>query len=343
MTEPEILKAKPAPPEFDPAAYEKYKIDTAAELMDNPVLLSIGDIVVATLGNFSLWVGKAKSRKTFLVTALASAAACGKCSIDAIKGIYRADADKVLYFDTEQSQFHAQRTIKRICKQIGILQPDNLTAYGLRPLSPHEQLQFIEYKTNNTTGLALVVIDGIADLLTNGINDEPEAIRLKAQLLKWTEERNIHIITVLHMNKADSNPRGVIGSYLMQKAEAIVTINKNPKDSSISIVHAEHCRDKDFEEFAFTINDEGLPVLTDRPQPEKPGLLQQKGTFEAILPSSRSMTRGMLVAEYMDRTGKSKRTADTHINAGIENQILAYDETTKGYKLFQLQVEEDPF
>lgn len=328
---------------FDPSAYEKYKIDTMAEIMENPVLITIDGVIIATLMNFSLWIGKAKSRKTFFLTSLTAAAACGHCSIENVMGVLRPGTDKILYFDTEQSQFHAQRTIKRICKQVGVDQPSNLMAYGLRPLSPKERLQFIEYKTNNTPGLALVVIDGIADLLSGGINDEIEAIDILTKLMKWTEEINIHVLTVLHMNKGDFNARGVIGSYLMQKAESTISINKNPKDRNISIVHADYCRDMDFEDFAFTINEDGLPVLADVPQSEKPALLQQKAIFEGILSPPRILTRGMLVAEYMERAGKSKRTADNHINSAIDNKILVYDEVIKGYKLFQLESNEDPF
>lgn len=329
--------------EFDPAPYEKYKIDLLAEILDNPVLITISKVVIATLMNFSLWIGKAKSRKTFFITALTAAAASGWCSIEGIKGIIRA-VNKILYFDTEQSPFHAQRTVKRICKQIGLDQPSNLVAYGLRPLSPKERLQFIEYKINHTPSLALVVIDGIADLLSNGINDEMEAIEILTKLLKWTEELNIHIMVVLHMNKGDFNARGVIGSYLMQKAESTISINKNPKERNISIVHAEYCRDIDFEDFAFTVNDEGLPVLAETPKAEKPALLQQKKTFEDILQTGRILTRGMLVAEYMHRTDLSKRATQTHINAAINNRILKYDEATKGYKLFQLEEDEEtPF
>ena len=329
--------------EYDPAAYEKFKIDPTAEISENPVLIKIAGVVIATLMNFSLWIGKAKSRKTFFITSITAAAACGRCSIEIVEGTFRPEANKVLYFDTEQSPFHAQRTIKRICKQIGVEQPGNLIAYGLRPMAPAERLHFIEHKINNTSGLALVVIDGIADLLSSGINDEIEAIGILTRLMKWTEDRNIHIITVLHMNKGDFNARGVIGSYLMQKAESTISINKSPQDKNISIVRADYCRDMDFEDLAFTINDEGLPVLAETPLPEKPALLQQKAMFEAILPPPRTLTRGRLVAEYMDRSGKKERTANNHINAGLEHGFLNFDEATKGYSLYQEPTNEIPF
>ena len=327
---------------FNPAPYEKYRVDLTAELMDNPVLLTINGVVISTLANFSLWIGKAKSKKTFLLTSLTAAAACSHCSIETVKGVFRPDANKILYFDTEQSPFHVQRTIKRICKQIGISEPGNLTAYGLRPVSPKERLLFIESKAYNTPGLALVVIDGIADLLTKGINDEPEAIEILSKLMKWTEEKNIHIITVLHMNKADFNARGVIGTALQNKAESTIEINKDKKDSTISIVHALYCRDMDFKDFAFTISDDGVPILTDIPPPEKPALLQQKSIFELILPVPRIVTHGVLVAEYMERTKFKERATINHINKAVENKILDYDTATKGYKLFQFDDDEKP-
>ena len=60
------------------------------------------------------------------------------------KGCLPEDKNIVLYFDTEQSQYHANRSIKRICALVGNPDPNNLFAYGLRPLSPEERLKVIE-------------------------------------------------------------------------------------------------------------------------------------------------------------------------------------------------------
>lgn len=319
--------------DFDPVPFEKYMIDTEAELMEPQRILAINGSSIATLGNFSLWIGKAKSKKTFIISCTAAAAASGSCSIVGINGMVRPEANKVLYFDTEQSAYFAQKTIKRICRQIGIKSPSNLIAYGQRPMTPIDRYKFIEHKIYNTPGLAFVVIDGIVDLLSHGINDEEEAIKLTSALLRWTEEQNIHIATVLHQNKADFNARGHIGTSLVNKAETVISVTKDDKNRDVSYVKPEFCKDKDFQMFAFTINDDGLPVLLDTPPPESSKMANIQNIFEAILPSPKEMTQGRLADEYMKKTSLSKRTADSHIKYAVVNEILIKDEVRKSYKL----------
>ncbi len=319
---------------FDPeAALNKYRIDPITEIMEPPVLIHIKYQPIATLGNFSLLIGKAKSRKTFSVSCLTAAAASGSCSLEGIRGNLRADS-KILYFDTEQSPFHAQRTVKRICKQIGSEKPVNLEAFGLRPLEPKERWITIEHAIANTPGLAMVVIDGIVDLLTHGVNDEEEATRLTTALLYWTQNYNIHIITILHQNKADFNARGHIGTYLVNKAESVLSVTKDPKHNDISVVEAVYCRDKDFQPFAFIINEEGLPILTDPPLQETNKNVKMRRIFENLLPPPKSMKHTKLKTDYMERAGVSERTACNHISLAIDIEILIKDETTEAYKLF---------
>ena len=87
--------------------------------------------------------------------------------------------------------------------------------------------------------------------------------------MQWTDERRIHIHTVLHLNKGDDNTRGHLGTELNNKAETVLQITKDDFDRDISSVAAMHIRDRDFEPFAFRINADALPELVEdyRPQP----------------------------------------------------------------------------
>ena len=68
---------------------------------------------------------------------------------------------------------------------------------------------------------------------------------IASKLLKWTEEKNIHVVTVLHQNKNDGNARGHLGSELVNKAETVLSVTKDSKEKDISIVEAEYCRNKE--------------------------------------------------------------------------------------------------
>jgi hypothetical protein len=216
--------------------------------------------ILGTLGNFSLVKGKAKSKKSFFIN-MAIAAAVGKGLLqNKLRSPLKDDFNQVLYFDTEQSKYHVQKAVKRICTQIGFGIPSNLNTYGLRKSSPSERLKLVEYAIENTPDLGFLVIDGIRDLITS-INDESESTNMASKLLKWTEVYNIHIIVVLHENPGSDKARGHIGTELTNKAETVIALEVDKSDDNISTVTAGFCRNKSFKPFAFEITDDGLPKI----------------------------------------------------------------------------------
>ena len=216
--------------------------------------------ILGTHGNFSLVKGKAKSKKSFFIN-MAIAAAVGKGLLqNKLRSPLKDGFNQVLYFDTEQSKYHVQRAVKGICTQIGVGTPLNLNTYGLRKSNPSERLKLVEYAIENTPNLGFVVIDGIRDLITS-INDEAEASNIASNLLKWTEEYNIHIVVVLHENPGSDKARGHIGTELMNKAETVITVQIDKYDDDVSIVSAGFCRNKSFKPFAFKITYDGLPKI----------------------------------------------------------------------------------
>ena len=126
---------------------------------------------IGTIDNFSLVIGKAKAKKSFFIGMAVSTA----LSKDTLHGKFRSnlnvDKNEVLYFDTEQSSYHVQLALKRICRQINNPEPKNLHVYGLRKLSTEERLELIQFAIYNNPKVGFVVIDGIKDLI-NSINDE---------------------------------------------------------------------------------------------------------------------------------------------------------------------------
>lgn len=215
-----------------------------------------------TLGNFSLIKGKAKSRKSFAIGVAVAAALASGPPILQMKGSFPAEKRVVLYFDTEQSRFHVQRAIHRIAALCGFSAPPNLKVYALRRFDPDTRRDAIEWAIYHNEGIGLVVIDGIRDLV-HDYNDPKESTATATLLLRWTEEQNIHLLTVLHENKGDSNARGHLGAELTHKAETVLSVTKDAEEKATSIVSAEYCRDKEFEPFGFAIDEHGIPYLVD--------------------------------------------------------------------------------
>jgi len=250
--------------------WESARLHVTDEFAEPPEVLNIGESVIGTLGNFSASTGKAKSKKTFNVCAIVAAAMVNGTVLR-----YRArlpsTKSKILYIDTEQSPYHCIRVMERILMLAELpldRQPDNLEFLALRKFTPEVRIAIIEKAIYSTNGLGLVIVDGIRDLAYD-INSPSEATTLISKLMQWTDERQIHIHTVLHQNKGDDNSRGHIGTELNNKSETILQIAKDQFDKDISIVSAVHIRAVEFEKFAFRINELALPELIEDYEPNK--------------------------------------------------------------------------
>jgi len=322
--------------QFDPKdALVKYKVDPCKLIEKHRVILSCHhDSPLATIGNCSLIIGKAKTKKTMLITSFAAAAISGRCSIDCITG--KLSGLDVILVDTEQAPYHLHRTVDRIIRQAGETIPPNFTAYGLRPLTPSQRLQAIECIVTDLVRPTLIIIDGLRDLLTRGINDESEATDIMSKILKWTYEKDCHIMLVLHQNKGDMNARGHVGTEAVNKSETVLSVSVDNKDRDISIVTPEYCRDLDFGSFSFTIQDDGLPHEIEG---NESGLTNTVAdmieNFTFILSGKLPMRYTELVVQYQEVSAKVSATARKHISAALKKKILRKDD--KGlYHLYKI-------
>lgn len=210
-------------------------------------------VTVCTRGNISAIIGKAKSRKTFCNTMLSTALIVGSLFNKFIAS--QKKKLKVVYFDTEQGRGRAQRVLKRIVRMSG--NPDQIDMISLRPYSTTERVDIIdEYFNSHKPDFAF--IDGVRDLIMD-FNNLTQSTELMTSLMRWSEAHDCHICNVLHMNKADGNARGHLGSELMNKAESVLIIEMNEGDD-FSEVKPGYMRDGIFQPFQFTVVD-GLPVL----------------------------------------------------------------------------------
>ena len=229
-----------------------------------PEILKVQGSVIGTLGNFSASIGKAKSKKTFNVSAIVAAALKNGTVLRYVAELPE-EKRKILYVDTEQSPYHCLKVMKRILRMAGL--PDDrdnehLEFLALRKYTPEQRIRIVEQAIYNTPDIGLVIIDGIRDMVYD-INSPGESTRIISKLMQWTDDRQIHIHTILHQNKGDENARGHIGTELNNKAETVLQITKSQQDGSISEVKAMHIRDREFDPFAFRINDNALPEIVD--------------------------------------------------------------------------------
>ena len=297
-----------------------YIVDMTKPLPDIEPLISIDGCCVCSRGNISAICGEAKSRKTFLATALvASAMAIPYSKLDNFSNVSKDMNINVLWADTEQGEQHVRRVISRITQMTGaamggaIVEP-RLTTLALRELAPHERKNMI-YDAMRLRHYDIVVIDGVADLQRN-TNDLEESDALVDELMKLSTQANTHIISVLHTNPGSDKARGHLGSSLQRKCEAVLFVHR---DGECTIVEPQFCRNEPFERFAFTVSEEGIPRLA-----ELPKHTEERNAVVAVLEDAYggSIERITLVNKLVDTLGIEKHTAQMRVRRLISKGVL---------------------
>jgi hypothetical protein len=290
---------------------------------------------LGTLGNFSLIQGKAKSRKSFFVSALAAA---GVSIVDAC-GRFRGymNGKCVVYIDTEQGDFHAHRVKSRIHHMAGLPLDNNtplVRYFQLRSAdSNKERLVLSQVAIASIQNIGILILDGVVDLMSKGVNDEEEATEMASRLLKWSAELNCHIICVLHENKNDRNAKGHLGAYLVQKAETVYSVTREEDDTVIS---AEYTRNKSFPDIKMTIDDDGRPMFD---LVEQQPTAKRKKHTDADLFEFAKAVHGMKKTDARDWVRVNANTTDAHARQIVGDMIIKGflnanpDKTGRGFVL----------
>jgi len=298
--------------------YDKFLIDPLEDIETPTSLLKISNTDVFTRGNISCISGAAKSRKTFLLTLLSAQ-------------FLEADEEhKVIYFDTEQAKFHAQKIMRRILHILGwsMEKTNRLRVYYLRELNTNERCEIIQ-KIIREKPADLIFIDGVRDLVKD-FNNPVESSDIVNLLMNLSSTTNSHICSVLHVNKGLGNTelRGHVGTEIQNKSETVLTVEKT--DETISCVKVKYTRAVEFPDFYFQINKNGIPEFCN------PEILPKNTDklfelFYNILKNDTSLTYSMLKLKVIGEISCSERHAERKINKAIENKIITKNYADKYY------------
>jgi len=240
-----------------------YKIDFNKEYKQPHYILRIREdggksFKICSLGNFSAFTGKSKSRKSFGRFFFEAAFIKNGNLFNRFIADLPADKETVVYIDTEQGLSRVAYSSYRIVKLAETNSVDNYHVYPLRDFTYNERCNAIEFIIKSHKNLGVLFIDGIADLAF-GNNDEQEANRVVQLLMTWTARYNIHICVIIHQPKSADWATGHLGSAIEKKAESVINIKK---DGAYSIFEARQMRNSaDFSPFPFIINSDELPEL----------------------------------------------------------------------------------
>jgi len=175
----------------------------------------------------------------------------------------------VISIDTEQGEFYAQRTFRRVARMVGN-EYKNYIPLQLRKKDVKTRLELIRwivYDSEFSGKIDLITIDGLADLVTN-TNDIELATSLAEEVMKWTAE-GLHVCFILHKNSGSQKARGHIGTVSTIKCETLISIDNitddigNITEKNTVRISCSHSRGIYFEDFYLTINEDGLPFTHD--------------------------------------------------------------------------------
>ena len=302
-----------------------YIVDMSRDLPEEQPIISIDGCCICSRGNISAICGEAKSKKTFLASALVASAMA--IPLDKLNNFKSVDKDmniNVLWVDTEQGERHVRRVIDRIsemtgAKMGGLVSEPRLMTLSLRELSPMDRYK-VMMEAVKRYPFDLIVIDGIADL-QNNTNDLEESDALVGLLMALSTKTNTHILCVLHTNPGSDKARGHLGSSLQRKAETVIFVHRN---GECSVVEPQFCRNEPFERFAFAVNEEGIPEICDIPQS---GEIDINSRIVDILATEYGgvIERVTLWKKLVEALGLNAPTAKMRVKRLIDKGLLAAD------------------
>lgn len=217
---------------------------------------------IFTEDNISMIQGKAKSRKSTLLKALATA--IGKGEFYMLRSNYHRN--KIAIFDTEQGAYHCWRS----ANVIKLLSGRKVDYYKLKGTSTEQKKFIVEQHLKRNPMCGFIILDNIVHFLTD-FNSSTESTDLNNWLFKMVSDYNCHICVVIHENGSDTGngkAKGHIGTLLKNTCETIIRVEKDKDDRSRSIVRTDDMRGLEFDPFVIEMDYQGVPYLSDYDEPQ---------------------------------------------------------------------------
>ena len=307
-------------------------------------VISAGDVPLGTQGNIlCITGGEGTGKSNYVAALIAGSIRNDNRPIDTLGVDVRDHSDHkaVLLYDTEQSEVQLFKNVSNLLKRAKLEEkPEELRAFSLTGMSRKERLQAIVQSMDKYhyeyEGIRLVVIDGIADLVSSA-NDEVESIRIMDELYRLAGIYRTCIICVLHYVPNGLKLRGHLGSELQRKAAAILSIELD-SDPSISVVKALKVRDGsplDVPLMQFSWDKElGMHIyIGEKPREEKEKRKEKELATVAreIFDSQRHLTYIDLCDRIQQIMDVKERTAKSYIKYMREKDIIIKDPSNQNY------------
>jgi len=244
------------------ADFEKYRIRHTDEVIKPDVVFFVNGQMVCSRKNIFGITGKAKAGKSYAMSLIIAAVLQKGEFQGVISSFLPKGKDKIILFDTEQSEYHISVILDRI-KKLGTTdkQMENLIVYSFDTLRSSKRREFFEDIIFQTEETGLILIDGVADLMAS-INDETSAADMLDDLRSFATKLDVAIGYVLHQNPSDNlKMRGHVGTIATNKSETVFQVASVKDNKTTKLVEFLSCRNKHPENFSFEILEDGIPEI----------------------------------------------------------------------------------
>jgi hypothetical protein len=307
-------------------------------------VISAGDVPLGTQGNIlCITGGEGTGKSNYIAALIAGSIIKDNRTIDTLGVNVRDNSDNkaVLLYDTEQSEVQLFKNVSNLLKRAKLNEkPEELRAFSLTGMSRKERLQAIVQSMDKYhyeyEGIRLVIIDGIADLVSSA-NDEVESIRIVDELYRLAGIYRTCIVCVLHYVPNGLKLRGHLGSELQRKAAAILSIELDT-EPSISVVKALKVRDGsplDVPLMQFSWDKElGMHIyIGEKPREEKEKRKEKElaNVAREIFGSQKHLTYIDLCDRIQQTMDVKERTAKSYIKYMREKEIIIKDPSNQNY------------
>lgn len=201
-----------------------------------PILTWQGQVVAAK-GSLVLFSGQSKSGKTTLLTGIAKAYLQGGGPVLGMPELIVnvPENNSVAWYDTEMEVDLYDKNMRFVCGATEA--PDNFLTWQLRS-NGIEETKDVVIKTIYHFRPAFVIIDGLSELVSGGVNDSAESTQVIRDLMNITDKLGICILCVVHDNEGSTGglqkkARGHLGSELARKCTSAIVCEKNEAESAI--------------------------------------------------------------------------------------------------------------
>ena len=248
-----------------------------------------------------------------------------------------AEGRDVVYLDFEQHISSTQDLQDRVLRYAGLPEtPGNLHIYNLLELTLDDRRAAIELCFNEHS-MHLLVIDGLADILTS-VNDEEKSNALIEDLALLASRHNTAVVVVIHENKGGGSVRGHLGSQIERKCAGLISIKKD-RERKVHSIESRLIRiGDDFDTVFFQYSDEHNRMvlcdavttaeLTEAAKKPKMGKDEDPEFLSGLMKlcfadlTSLSKTELRRAIQKQDTSCGSDKTADRRISGAVTLGIL---------------------